>query len=286
MHANQPVSLDALAELIWDGAPPRAAITTVRSHLTRLRRSLGPHIACRVVTRAPGYEIELNDDELDMLAFENHCRHARAALGAADYAQAATSGALALGLWRGEPLSDVPSQLLREIHVPRLERLRVQVAEDRIEAELRLGHHEPVLEPLSDLIVRYPLRERLHAQLMRALVRPGRRAEALTAYQDARRTLIKELGIEPGPKLRAAHRRILADETTASAAPPTRRANPPVTAFEADHPLLPDPVTAARIDKRNRRSPVVIGGPLLSALLLFATVAINDLHSPRWAALP
>jgi DNA-binding SARP family transcriptional activator len=231
-HANRPVSLDALAEVVWDGAPPPGSIATLRSHLARLRRCLGPRIARRVVTHAPGYAIELNDDELDLLAFEQHCRRAGAALRTADNAQASASGALALSLWRGEPLSDVPSQLLRDSFKPQLERQRVQVAEDWIEAELRLGRHEPVLEQLRDLTARYPLRERFHAQLMLALALSGRRGEALTAYQDARKTLVAELGVEPGRELRALHERILADDEVPPGPPRSgdqAPARPPVT---------------------------------------------------------
>ena len=231
-HANQPVSLDALAEVIWDGAPPPQSIATLRTYLARLRRCLGPRIARRIVTRAPGYAIELDDDELDLLVFENQCRRAGAALRAADNAQASSSGALALSLWRGEPLSDVPSQLLRDLLVPQFERQRVQVAEDWIEAELRLGRHEAVLEQLRDLTARYALRERFHAQLMLALAHSGRRAEALAAYQDARKTLVAELGVEPGRELRALHERMLAND---EALPDTPRsedqalARPPAT---------------------------------------------------------
>ncbi|MGH3167573.1 MAG: AfsR/SARP family transcriptional regulator, partial [Trebonia sp.] len=231
-HANQPVSLDVLAEAIWDGAPPPGSIATLRTHLARLRRCLGPRIARRIVTRAPGYAIELNDDELDLLAFEHHCRCAGAALRAADNAQASASGALALSLWRGEPLSDVPSQLLRDLFVPQLERRRVQVAEDWIEAELRSGRHEPVIAQLRDLTARYPLRERFHAQLMLALAYSGRRAEALTAYKDVRESLVAELGVEPGRELRTLHERILAGD---EARPDTPRsgdqapARPPAT---------------------------------------------------------
>ena len=238
-HANQPVSLDALAEVVWDGAPPPGSITTLRTHLARLRRCLGPRIARRIVTRSSGYAIELTEDELDLLAFEHHCRRARAALRAADNTQASASGALALRLPRGEPLSDVPSQLLRDLLVPQFERQRVQVAEDWIEAELRLGRHEPVLEQLMDLTARYPLRERFHAQLMLALAHSGRRAEALTAYQRARKTLVAELGVEPGRELRALHERMLADdeETPDTRWPDEELACPPVT--EAPRQLPP-----------------------------------------------
>jgi len=230
-HANEPVSLDALAEVVWDGAPPPGSIATLRTHLARLRRCLGPRIARRIVTRAPGYAIELGVDELDLLAFENHCRRAGAALRAADNAQASASGALALSLSRGEPLSDVPSQLLRDLLVPQLERQRVQVAEDWIEAELRLGRHEPVLEQLRDLTARYPLREHFHAQLMLALAHSGRRAEALTAYQDARKTLVAELGVEPGRELRALHERMLAGDEELQDTPRSGQApaRPPAT---------------------------------------------------------
>ncbi len=231
VHANQPVSLDALAEVVWDGAPPPGRIATLRTRMARLRRCLGPTVAHRIVTRAPGYAIEMNDDELDMLAFENHCRHAGAALRAADNAQASASGALALSLWRGEPLSDVPSQLLRDMCAPRFERQRVQVLEDWIEAELRLGRHEPVLEQLRDLTAGYPLRERFHAQLITALARVGQRAEALEVYRCARQTLVAELGIEPGPELRRLHERILGGETdppmSVTPSRPNRAPRPP-----------------------------------------------------------
>jgi DNA-binding SARP family transcriptional activator len=221
-HANQPVSLDTLVEAVWDGAPPSGNHATLRTHLARLRHSLGSHIAQRIVTRAPGYAIELDEDELDLLAFESLCRRTSAALRAGDDVQAAASGVKALSLWRGEPLTDVPSQLLHEMCVPRLERLRTQVLEDWAEAELRRGHHEAVLEQLRELTARHPLRERFHAQLITALARAGRRAEALEVYQDARRILVQELGIEPGAELRDAQNRILL-ETRAAPAPADRR---------------------------------------------------------------
>jgi DNA-binding SARP family transcriptional activator/tetratricopeptide (TPR) repeat protein len=212
VSGNQPVTGDNLAEMVWDGAPPPGSSVTLRSHLARLRRLVGPRLARRIVTRPPGHAIELGDDELDLLEFGNHCRRTGAALRAGDYADASESGARALALWRGRPLSDVPSELLRDLLVPQFERQRIQVAEDWIEAELRLGRYEPVLERLRDLTAQYPLREHFHVQLMLALATTGRRAEALTAYQDARKTLVSELGVEPGREMRALHQRILADK--------------------------------------------------------------------------
>jgi DNA-binding SARP family transcriptional activator len=221
-HANQPVSLDTLAEAVWDGSPPPGNIATLRTQLARLRRRLGSQMAQRIVTRARGYAIELDEDELDLLRFESLCRQTGAALRAGDDAQAAASGALALSLWQGKPLTDVPSQLLHDMCVPRLERLRVQVLEDWAEAELRRGRHEAVLEQLRELAARHPLRERFHAQLITALARAGRRAEALEAYQDARRILVQELGIEPGAELQEAQNRILV-ESRADPAPAERQ---------------------------------------------------------------
>ena len=240
-HANHPVSVDALAEVVWDGAPPPGHIGTVRTHLARLRHCVGPHIATRITTRSPGYAIELNDDELDLLAFEDHCRRAGAALRAADNAQASASGTLALGLWRGEPLSDVPSQLLREMCLPRLERQRVQAAEDWIEAELYLGRHGTLVPQLRRLAAEHPLHERFHGQLMLALARSGQRAESLAAYRHAHRTLASELGIQPGPELRHLHERILAGDSHLPAlVPPSRTesvaSSPPASAVPRQLP--------------------------------------------------
>ena len=146
------------------------------------------------------------------MEFEALCRDARAALRAGEWAGASAAAARALGLWRAAPLLDVPSEVLRSEFVPRLERLRLQVLEDRFDAGLRLGHHQELVPQLLEMTARHPLQERFHAQLMLALAETGRRAQALHAYQEARRVLVDELGIEPGPELRDIHRRILAGD--------------------------------------------------------------------------
>jgi DNA-binding SARP family transcriptional activator len=140
-------------------------------------------------------------DELDALEFEGLCRAAGAALRASARAEAADAAERALGLWRGEPLADVPSQLLRDSAGPYLEQLRVNALEDRAEARLQLGWHEQLVPGLRELAREHPLRERFCAQLMLALYRCGRQAEALEAYRGARRALAGQLGIEPGPPL-------------------------------------------------------------------------------------
>ena len=239
LHANRPVPADVLAELVWDGQPPAGYAVTLRSHVRRLRRTLGPG-AAQLWTREPGYLIQLAEADLDVLQFEALCQDAAAALRAARWPAASGAAGQALRLWRAEPLLDVPSQVLRDEFVPRLEQLRLQAFEDRIEADLQLGQHVRLVPQLYELTAQYPLREHLHAQLMRALAHSGRQAEALQAYQDARRGLIEELGIEPGPELRGWHERILAGQ-----AGPVRTTTAPAPEPAAEASRLPPSGTAA-----------------------------------------
>ena len=209
LHANVPVPTGELAELVWDGTPPAGAVATLRSYAARLRRALGSDPA-RIVVQYPGYLIRAGRQELDVLEFEALCADARAALRAGQWADASATAERALGLWRAAPLLDIPSEALRGEFAPRLERLRLQALEDGFDAGLRLGRYQELAPHLLDMTAQYPLQERFHAQLMLALAAVGRRAQALDAYQRARRVLIDELGIEPGPELRAVHQRILA----------------------------------------------------------------------------
>jgi DNA-binding SARP family transcriptional activator/Tfp pilus assembly protein PilF len=212
VHANQVVAVEELVEIVWDGAPPGEAVRTVRSYVVRLRRALSCEVRVRIETRDPGYLCRVGKDELDVLSFEALCRDAGTALRAGNWENASDSAAGALALWRGEPLRDVPSQVLRDGCVPRLERLRVQAFEDHAEAQLQLGRYEQLVSELRELIGSHPLRERFHAQLMLALAAVGRRAEALDAYQSARRALVEQLGVEPGPQLRELHQKILSGD--------------------------------------------------------------------------
>jgi len=209
-RAGQPVPADELAELVWDGAPPRRAPDATRVLIMRLRRQLDERAAARIVTRAPGYVIEISGDELDAAQFEARTQETGAAVRAGQWVQAARTASKALGLWRGTPLADVPSQLLRDKWVPHLEELHAQSLQWRIEADLHDGRHEQLIPELRDLVTRHPLREHIHGQLMLAL------------YRDARAGLVTELGAEPGPGLRDLHQRILSADPALTTAEPTR----------------------------------------------------------------
>jgi DNA-binding SARP family transcriptional activator/tetratricopeptide (TPR) repeat protein len=210
VHAGQAVPADELAEVVWDGAPPAGAITTLRSHVMRLRRVLGPAAGGRVVTRYPGYLVEADEEEVDLLRFALLSRDGGAAVRAGAWTQASDLLGEALGLWRGAPLTDIPSELLRRDEVPGLEQQRIQSLEWWSDARLQLGCHDELVPELQALATQYPLQEHFHAQLMLALYRCGRQAEALAGYQAARKVLVEELGAEPGPGLQELHQRMLA----------------------------------------------------------------------------
>ncbi|MGH3187786.1 MAG: AfsR/SARP family transcriptional regulator [Streptosporangiaceae bacterium] len=214
LNAGRVVSVDELAETLWGAEPRPSAQATVRNYVKRLRRVLGED---RIVTAAPGYAIRADPGELDVARFEDLLAAARGAARDASWQAAADRAGCALALWRGEPLADVRSDLLALRAVPWLAELRLQAIELRIDAELHLGRTAAVIAELEQLAAAYPLRERLHGLLMRALCREGRRAEALAAYRHVRRVLVDELGAEPGAELRELHRQILQAGTDGAA---------------------------------------------------------------------
>jgi DNA-binding SARP family transcriptional activator len=217
-QAGRPVAVDELAEFVWDGKPPARAADTLRTCMMRLRRSLGETAGARIVTRDPGYLIEAAEDEVDALRFARAYRDGAAAYRAGQWATARAALAGGLALWRGDPLADVPSQLLRDAEVPVLDRLRMQALQWRIDADLQLGGSEELVAELQELTSREPLCEQVHGQLMTALARAGRVGEALAVYQRARNLLVGQLGVEPGPELRELQRLILAGEQVRSRA--------------------------------------------------------------------
>jgi DNA-binding SARP family transcriptional activator len=210
--AGDVVSFDQLAEIVWDGEPPGGSRVTLRNYVMRIRQILGPEVGSRIVTLFPGYLLAADETEVDLLAFERLRRDGYAAVRAADWHQASAVLSEALRLYRGTPLADIPSQVLRDAYVPHLEEERLLVQETRIECDLRLGRSGQVTAEISVLAATFPMRERLQALFMRALHQQGRQGDALAAYLRTRRTIIDQLGVEPGWELRDIHQRILAGD--------------------------------------------------------------------------
>jgi len=205
LRVNEPVSTERLVDQLWGEHPPRTATTSLQNTVVQLRKLLGHGL---LVTRAGGYVLELDADQLDLTRFERLVREARAAAGD----QRADLLRLALGLWRGRPLADLESETFMQAEIQRLEDLRLGVLEERIAVDLDLGADAELVAEIETLVRAQPLRERLRASLMLALYQCGRQAEALAAFHQARRTLVEELGIEPGPDLQALYRSILHQE--------------------------------------------------------------------------
>jgi DNA-binding SARP family transcriptional activator/Tfp pilus assembly protein PilF len=213
LNAGRVVRLEELIEALWDSGPPPSGPVSVQNHVMRLRNALGDAGRERIITQPRGYLIRVEPSELDASRFEVLLGAARRAARDGIWDQAATRAREALALWRGEPLADVDSEVLIAQEAPRLAELRLQTLELRIDADLQLGRHAEVIAELQQLVGAYPLRERLHGLLMLALYRDGRRAEALAAYQQARRTLVEELGAEPGTELRELQQRALTGDS-------------------------------------------------------------------------
>lgn len=209
VRAGELVPTDELAEIVWDGMPPGRAADTIRNYVKRLRFRLGS-AGRQIVTSRPGYRLEVAEDELDLRVFTRLCRDGGAAVRAEDWAAAFGGLGQALGLWRGEPFADAGCERLRREQAPPLSELRLQAAEWRAEAGLALGRHAELASELAGWCAAEPLRERFVALRMLALYRSGRQADALAAYQQARRMLVDELGVEPGEELRRLHQQILA----------------------------------------------------------------------------
>jgi DNA-binding SARP family transcriptional activator len=210
-HANRVVSRDELIEELLAGQPPGSAGRMLQVQISRLRQALADGDGQpRVVARPPGYLLRVEDGELDLHAFEQRVAAGRAALEQGDPGQAAVLLAEAESLWRGRLLADLEFESFARVEIQRLNADRLAAAEDRVEAQLALGQHAALCPELEQLVGEHPLRERLRGQLMVALYRSGRQAEALEAYRAGRSLLVAELGIEPGTGLRRVHQQVLA----------------------------------------------------------------------------
>jgi DNA-binding SARP family transcriptional activator len=218
MRAGEVVATERLVDQLWGERPPKTATTSLQNHVSQLRKLLG---AESIVTRPPGYVLQINGGSLDLARFEQLVAAARSA----DAAERAAMLSEALSLWRGPPLADLAFETFAQGEIRRLEELRLDAIEERIDAQLELGESSALVPELEGLVKQYPLRERLRGQFMLALYRSGRQAEALDVYHDARKTLSDELGLDPGPRLQQLYASILRQESVLT----PRRSESPLT---------------------------------------------------------
>jgi serine/threonine-protein kinase PknK len=203
VNPNRVMPADRIADALWRGAPPAGADVTLRTHVSHLRRRLATIGAQdALVTRQAGYGLFLHADQLDATQFEQLLAHGQEALTRGEPERAARSLDEALSLWRGSVLEELGPPEFASTEAARLEELRLVALDHRIDANLALGKHHAVIAELEHLIAAHPFRERLHCQLMLALYRSGRQADALAVSSALRRQLADELGVDPGPELR------------------------------------------------------------------------------------
>ena len=213
LQAGRPVGRQQMINAVWGEMPPRNAVNLVQRHVSGLRRALEPerlgHTPSGLLAwTETGYLLTVPKGALDLDVFESVLTRARAARAAGQLREAADALHSALGIWRG-PVCDGLSSPFLDAQADRLGESRISVLEERIELDLAIGVHADLIAELRDLVAEHPLRERLHGQLMLALYRGGRQADALTAFRDARRYLDDELGVEPGAALQQLHQQIL-----------------------------------------------------------------------------
>jgi DNA-binding SARP family transcriptional activator len=234
LHANEFVPSDRLIEELWSGEPPTSARKSLQVRVANLRKALGAG-GDVLVTRGPGYVLRLERDQLDLHRFERLV----ASSDAVELHLVVDRLRAALDLWRGEPLADLGYEGFVQGPAARLAEIRLNAVEKRIGAELELGLHGDLVRELQALVAEHPLREGLRGQLMLALYRAGRQAEALDAYRDARSALNEELGLEPGPALQRLERAILSHDSSLDLeSPQSARDDAPPLAIAAGRSIL------------------------------------------------
>ena len=216
LHADEVVSSDRLIDELWGQRAPVTAAKTVQVYVSNLRKALGEGV---VVTRSGGYVLHVTAVGLDARKFEALATDGQGSLQAGDFRRAAGLLGKALELWRGPALADFAYESFAQAEMARLEESRLVVVEDRIDAELALGKHTRLVSELEGLVREHPLRERSVGQLMLALYRSGRQADALEVYRQTSELLRDELGLEPGPELRGLERAILNQDTSVEPPP-------------------------------------------------------------------
>jgi DNA-binding SARP family transcriptional activator len=257
LHANEVVGTDRLIDQLWGEKAPRNAAAALHTHVSRLRKELGSDV---LATRAWGYVLRTEPDAIDLERFQ------RFVADAENLPARERAGKLreALGLWRGAPLEDLAFEPALASEIARLDEMRLAVLEDRIDADLEAGNHSAIIVELETLIAENPLRERLRGQLILALYRCERQAEALEVYRETRRVLADELGLEPSPGLRELERAILRQDPALAAAAPR---------------LQPETNQPSRPGRRRR----FYEGAVVAVLLVAAIAAVAALGYIRGA---
>ena len=234
LNANAVVSVDRLIDALWEDDPPENAQKALQVHVSGLRKLVGKN---RIETRSPGYLLRVDEGELDVDRFGRLREEGRLDQ--------------ALSLWRGPPLSEFAYQRFAQAEAARLEDHRLVCLEERLDQDLRAGRHAELTGELEALVAENPLRERLRGQLMLALYRAGRQADALDVYQDARRALVEELGIDPGRELREVHQQILNQDAGLDLATEATDLPEPVDAG-------PAPLARSTADRESRKLVTVV----------------------------
>jgi DNA-binding SARP family transcriptional activator/ABC-type branched-subunit amino acid transport system substrate-binding protein/DNA-binding beta-propeller fold protein YncE len=262
-HPNEVLSSDRLIDELWGAEAPPTAAKMLQNYVSGLRRALRTNGAGTVIeTRGSGYRLRVESGERDLDRFEELLERARVTFGT-DPQKAAELLREALGLWRGPPLSEFAYEPFAQEEIARLEELRLEAIEERIEADLAVGRHAELVAELRQLVHEHPFRERLRAQLILALYRCGRQADALASYRDVRRVLVEELGLEPSPELRELERAILAQDEKLQA--PTR---------------------ARRVQRRGQIAILAGGCVLLASAIAAALIALSGGGTPSIRLLP
>jgi DNA-binding SARP family transcriptional activator len=241
LYPNEVVPVDRLIDELWGEDLPEDAAAALRVNVSRLRKALPQDT---LTTRAPGYVLTVEPDALDLHRFDRLVEEGRRLLARGLAADASERLREALSLWRGPALADFAYESFAQAAIARLEEIRLAAMELRIDADLALGRHDELVGELEALVAEHPLRERLRRQLMTALYRSGRQAEALDAYQDARRALVDGLGIEPSTAVKELERAILRHDSALDIEPPI-----PVSIREvAERSILVAITDKARVD--------------------------------------
>ncbi len=259
LHAGAVVSRERLIDELWGESPPPTAGKALNVHVSQLRKTLARNGHEPIATRPPGYALRVEPEQLDAARFERLLAQARERTAAGEVAAAHTLLVEALVLWRGPALDGIELESAARTEAARLEELRLAARMDRIDCDLALGSHEQLPGELEALIGEHPLRERLRGQLMLALYRAGRQADALRAYQEARKMLVDELGLEPSVPLQRLERAILNHD--------------PALELPAGIPR-PDVVPPATRRSRPRRSVVVVSAIVALAAIAAVTAAL------------